>query len=246
MVRARRGVLFHVDAVQVPGVLPLDVAALGADLVALSAHKLEGPKGVGALWIRRGTHLLAQQHGGAQERHRRGGTEHVAGAAGFARALDLAVAERDATAARLRALRDRLAAAVLAVPGVELTGHPVERLPGILSVLVRDVDGAETVLALDLEGIGASQGSACSTGSAEPGHVLTAMGHGAADARSGLRLSLGRTTTDAEIEEAARVVPAVLRRLREGAAEARRAAPGDGPGGELVAFPGRRAGGADG
>src|SRR6478736_7764473 len=126
VVRAHRGVLLHVDAVQAAPWVDLDVATLGADLVALSAHKAEGPKGTGALWIRKGTHLLAQQHGGAQERHRRAGTENVAGAVGMARAFELVAAERPATVARVAALRDRLAAAVTSVDGVELTGHPVE------------------------------------------------------------------------------------------------------------------------
>ena len=137
IVRARRGILLHVDAVQAAPWLPLDVGELGADLVALGAHKAEGPKGTGALWIRKGTHILAQQHGGSQERHRRAGTENVAGAVGMATAFELAAAERTATAERVRALRDRLAAAVLAVDGVEPTGHPVERLPHILSVVAR-------------------------------------------------------------------------------------------------------------
>lgn len=213
VVRARRGILFHVDAVQAAPYLPLDVGTLGADLVALGAHKFEGPKGTGALWIRRGTHILAQQHGGSQERHRRAGTENVAGAVGMALAYELTVAERPATVARLAALRERLAAAVLAVDGVELTGHPTDRLPGLLSVIVRGVDGASVAVALDLEGVAASVGSACATGSAEVSHVLTAMGYPADEARGALRFSLGRTTTEAEVDEAARVVPAVLARM---------------------------------
>jgi cysteine desulfurase len=213
VVRAHRGVLFHVDAVQAAAWVDLDVNALGADLVALAAHKVEGPKGTGALWIRRGTHILAQQHGGSQERHRRAGTENVAGAVGMATAFELAAAERAVTVPRVAALRDRLAAAVLAVPGVQLTGHPVERLPHILSVVVPGVDGASIALALDLEGIAASTGSACATGSMEVSHVLSAMGFPADEARGALRLSLGRTTTEAEIDEAVRVVPEVVRRL---------------------------------
>jgi cysteine desulfurase len=218
VVRARRGILFHVDAVQAAPYLDLDVGALGADLVALGAHKFEGPKGTGALWIRRGTHILAQQHGGSQERHRRAGTENVAGSVGMAVAYELTVAERPATVARLAGLRERLAAAVLAVDGVELTGHPTERLPGLLSVIVRGVDGASVAVALDLEGIAASVGSACATGSAEVSHVLTAMGYPSDEARGALRLSLGRTTTEAEVDEAARVVPAVLARMAGSAA----------------------------
>ncbi len=213
VVRAHRGVLLHVDAVQAAAWVDLDVGALGADLVALAAHKVEGPKGTGALWIRRGTHILAQQHGGSQERHRRAGTENVAGSVGMATAFELAAAERSMTGPRVAAMRDRLGAALLAVPGVELTGHPVDRLPHILSVVVPGIDGGSVTLALDLEGIAASTGSACSSGSSEVSHVLAAMGFPPEEARGSLRLSLGRTTTDVEIDEAARVVPAVIARL---------------------------------
>ena len=220
VVRAHRGVLFHVDAVQAAAWVDLDVEALGADLVALAAHKVEGPKGTGALWIRRGTHILAQQHGGSQERHRRAGTENVAGAVGMATAFELAAAERALTVPRVAALRDRLAAALLAMPGVELTGHPVERLPHILSVVVPGIDGGSVTLALDLAGIAASTGSACSSGSTEVSHVLAAMGFPADEARGAVRLSLGRTTTDAEIDEAVRVVAGVIARLASVAATA--------------------------
>jgi cysteine desulfurase len=218
--RARRGVLFHVDAVQAGPWLPLNVAELGADLVALGAHKVEGPKGTGALWIRRGTHILAQQHGGGQERHRRAGTENVAGAVGMATAFELRAAERLAAVERVRGLRDQLVSSVLAVGGVELTGHPVDRLPHIASFVVRGAEGGDVVLALDLEGIAASTGSACASGSDEVSHVLAAMGFPPDEAHGALRLSLGRTTTDAEIDEACRVVPAVVQRIRDGSAAA--------------------------
>jgi cysteine desulfurase len=210
---SRRGVVVHVDAVQAAPWLPLDMPALGADLVAFGAHKAEGPKGTGALWIRRGTHILAQQHGGSQERHRRAGTENVAGAVGMSVAFELVAAERADSARRVAALRDRLAAALAEVEGVELTGHPVDRLPHILSLVVHGVDGGSVTLALDLEGIACSTGSACTSGSDEVSHVLTAMGFPPEEARGALRLSLGRTTTEGEIEEAVEVVPAVLRRL---------------------------------
>jgi cysteine desulfurase len=226
VVKARRGVLLFVDAVQAAPWLPLDVEALAADLVALAAHKAEGPKGTGALWVRKGTHILAQQHGGAQERHRRAGTENVAGAVGMARAFELVAAERAVTSERVRALRDRLAEALLAVDGVELTGHPVERLPHILSVVARGIDGGSVVLGLDLAGIAASTGSACSSGSTEISHVLAAMGFPVDEARGALRLSLGRTTTEAEIDEAARVVPMALRHLVAGAPRVPEAAAG--------------------
>ena len=212
-VRSHRGILLHVDAVQAAPWLDLDLATLGADLVSLAGHKIEGPKGVGALWIRRGTHILAQQHGGGQERHRRAGTENVAGAVGMAVAFELRVAERSTLVPRVRAQRDRLGAAITAVAGVEPTGHPTDRLPHIVSVLARGIEGPSVALALDLEGIAISTGSACATGSTEVSHVLAAMGYPADEARGQLRLSLGRTTTDDEVDEAVRIVPEVIARL---------------------------------
>ena len=217
-VRSRRGVLFAVDAVQAAPHIEIDVAALGVDLLAMSAHKFEGPKGVGALYLRHGTHILAQQQGGAQERHRRGGTENVAGAVGMAAAFDLACTERAETAKRLKRLRERLQKAVLAVDGVELTGHPKERLPGHLSIVARDTDGAAVAMNLDLNGIATSVGSACTSGSTEVSHVLSAMGYPEEEARGALRLTLGRTTTDAEIDEAVGVIPPVLASMRMGSA----------------------------
>ena len=217
-VRGRRGILLHVDAVQAAPYVALDVTQLGADFVSLAAHKFEGPKGVGVLWIRHGTHIVAQQQGGTQERHRRAGTENVAGAIGLAAAYDLACDERPETTARLRAQRERLAAAVLAVDGTEPTGHPTERLPGILSVIARATDGTAVALSLDLEGIACSVGSACTTGSTEVSHVLAAMGYPEEEARGALRLSLGRTTTDAEIDTACDVVPRVIASMRTGSA----------------------------
>ena len=217
VVRARRGILFHVDAVQAAPWLPLQVSELGADLVSLAAHKIEGPKGSGALWIQRGTHILGQQHGGSQERHRRAGTENLAGVVGMAVAFELRAAERAEVVAAVGARRDRLMAALAELDGVEPTGHPSERLPHIASVIVPGTDGAAIALALDLEGIAASTGSACTTGSAEVSHVLAAMGYPDDEARGALRLSLGRTTTDAEIDEAVRTVPEVIRRVRRAA-----------------------------
>ncbi len=216
-VRSRKGITFHVDAVQAAPYVALDVEALGADLVSLGAHKFEGPKGVGALYVRHGTHILAQQQGGTQERHRRAGTENVAGAVGLAVAYDLSCADLPATVARLREQRGRLLKSVLAVPGVESTGHPKERLPGIVSLVARDTDGVAVAMALDLEGIACSVGSACTTGSTEVSHVLTAMGYPDEEARGALRLSLGRTTSDAEVAAACDVVPRVVASMRLGA-----------------------------
>jgi cysteine desulfurase len=215
-VRTRKGVLFHIDAVQAAPYVELDVDRLGVDFLSIAAHKFEGPKGVGALYVRHGTHIVSQQQGGEQERHRRAGTENVAGAVGLAKAFDLVAEERVETNRRLRKLRDRLKAAVLAVDGTELTGHPNERLPGLLSIIGRDTDGTAVALSLDLEGICCSVGSACTTGSTDVSHVLTAMGYPEDEARGSLRLSLGRTTTDEEIETACEVVPRVLGSMRVG------------------------------
>jgi cysteine desulfurase len=213
-----KGCLFVVDAIAAAAWLPIDVEALQCDLLALAGHKLEGPKGVGALYVRRGTHILAQQQGGSQERYRRAGTEDVAGAVGMGVAFELAVAERDATTKRVKRLRDRLRSAMLAEEGVELTGHPRDRLPNLVSVVVGEADGASLVMKLDLAGVAASVGSACTTGSTEPSHVLTALGYPDEEARGALRLLLGRTTTDAEIDEAVEIVPRVIASSREGAA----------------------------
>jgi cysteine desulfurase len=214
-VRRHHGVLLHVDAVQAGPWIALDLGALGADLVSLAAHKFEGPRGIGALYVRHGTHILAQQHGGSQERHRRAGTEDVAGAVGMATAYDLVRDELPVTVARVRRLRERLQRAVLATEGVELTGHPTDRLPGILSVIARGTDGSSVVLALDLDGVAAAIGSACTSGSTEVSHVLTAMGYPEDEARGALRLSLGRTTTEAEIDAAAEIVPRVIAHQRD-------------------------------
>jgi len=226
-----RACLVAVDAVAGAPYLALDLTALGADVVAIAAHKFDGPKGAGALYVRRGTHIVGQSHGGSQERHRRAGTEDVAAAVGMGVALELAVAEREGTATRLRGLRERLAAAVLGIEGVELTGHPADRLPGLLSVVVRGAEGATVVMKLDLEGLAASVGSACTTGSAEPSHVLQAMGYPDDEARGALRLSLGRSTTEEEVAMAVELVPRMIAAARAGAAELARSAAGSGAGG---------------
>jgi cysteine desulfurase len=213
-----KGCLLGVDAVAAAAWLAIDVEALGCDLLALAAHKVDGPKGTGALYLRKGTHILAQQQGGTQERYRRAGTENVAGAVGFGVAFELAVAEREATAKRVKRLRDRLRQSVLAEDGVELTGHPRERLPNLLSIVVGEADGASIVTKLDLEGVAASVGSACTTGSTEPSHVLTALGYPEDEARGSLRLSLGRATTDAEIDQAVEIVPRVIAESRAASA----------------------------
>jgi cysteine desulfurase len=221
-IRAHRDVVIHLDAVQAAPYMALDVRDLDVDLVSIAAHKFEGPKGVGALYVRHGTILLPQTHGGSQERFRRAGTENVAGAAGMAVAFALSCAERNDVVPRLAAQRDRLREAVLAVGDAELTGHPRKRLPGHLSIICGDATGDALVRALDLEGIAVSTGSACTTGSTEPSHVLTALGYPDEEARGSLRLTIGRTTTDAEIETASRVIPDVIARIRAAASAAAR------------------------
>lgn len=218
LVRDHRNVLFHVDAVQGAAYLDIDVRDLDIDLLSIGAHKFEGPKGTGALYVRHGTTLLPQQQGGAQERHRRAGTENLAGAVGLAAALELCCAERAEVIPRLRDLRDRLADAVLASEGVELTGHPRVRLPGNLSIIAHGTDGSSVALSLDLEGVACSTGSACTTGSTEPSHVLTAMGYPDEEAHGSMRFSLGRTTSEEDVARAAEVIPACIRRMRIGAA----------------------------
>jgi cysteine desulfurase len=229
-VRGRKGILYHVDAVQAAPYVDLKLSELGADLVSISGHKFEGPKGVGALYVRHGTHILAQQHGGEQERHRRAGTENVAGAVGLAAAYELCVAERPATVKKLRSWRERLGKAVLAVPGTELTGHPSARLPGLLSIIARGTDGSSVALSLDLEGIAVSVGSACTTGSTEVSHVLSAMGYPDDEARGALRVSLGRTNTDEEIATAIEIIPGVIESMQVGTASVARDPLGQGIG----------------
>lgn len=213
-VRTHRGVSIHIDAVQAAPYLAINAQELDVDLLSIGAHKFEGPKGTGALYIRHGTILLPQIHGGTQERYRRAGTENVAGAVGMAVALELAIAERSETAPRLARLRDRLKEAVLALPNVELTGHPRKRLPSHLSVIARDSDGESVVFALDLAGVACSTGSACTTGSTDPSHVLTALGYPEEEARGSLRMTLGRTTTDADIERAVEIIPQTIAQMR--------------------------------
>jgi cysteine desulfurase len=202
-------VTFHTDAVQSAAHAPTTPDAWQASLVSLSAHKLGGPKGVGALYVRQGTSLLPQLSGGAQERQRRAGTENVAGIAGLGAAMRLARVSTD-----LVPLRDRLIDGLTALDGVRLTGHPRHRLPNSASVVVAGVEGGDLVAALDLEGIEASTGSACTTGSVEPSHVLLAMGIDPHLAHGSLRLTIGPETSAADVERALEVVAGSVRRLR--------------------------------
>jgi cysteine desulfurase len=220
-VHRHKGILVHSDAVQAAPYLPIGVAVLDVDLLSLAAHKFEGPKGTGALYIRHGTNILAQEQGGAQERYRRAGTENVAGAVGMAVALELAVTEQPKTVARLSELRERLASALRQLPDVEETGHLSERLPGLASFLARGLDGAAVTTALDLAGLACSTGSACVTGSTEVSHVLTAMGYPDDEAHGALRFSLGRTTTADEIDDAALLIAQTIGAQREAVANMR-------------------------
>ena len=208
--------LFHVDAVQWAAHLPIDVDAWQADLVSLSAHKLGGPKGVGALFVRRGTQLLPQLQGGSQERQRRAGTENVAGIVGMAAAFALVHGDGNAEGERQRALADQLRDGLVAMGGITLTGDPVERLPNNVSLVVEGAEGGDLVAALDLEGVEVSTGSACTSGSTEPSHVLLAMGIDPHTAHGSLRMTLGPETMPADVERTLQVAADVLPRLRSG------------------------------
>jgi cysteine desulfurase len=211
-----RGVTVHTDAVQAAGALPLDVDDLGIDLLALSAHKFYGPKGVGLLYVRRRTPIEWQQHGGGQEGGRRGGTENVPLVVGMAAALALATDEMDERNDRLTRLRDRLIEGVIErVPDARLNGHPTVRLPNNVNLSFDGVEGETLLLNLDMLGIAASSGSACSTGSTEPSHVLTALGLGPEIARGSLRLTLGKDTTETEIGRAIDAVVETVERVRQ-------------------------------
>jgi len=210
-----RGVTFHTDAVQSFGKLPLDVEMLCVDLLSLSGHKTHGPKGIGALFIRRGTRMQPLLHGGAQERSRRAGTENVAAAVGLARATELSLQDQAGESRRMADLRDRLEGGVMAaLPGVLRNGHPTERLPHTTNLAFAGVEAESLILALDLAGIGASSGAACSSGSLEPSHVLAAMGLPRERVLSSVRFSLGRTTTREEIEHVLEVLPPIVERMR--------------------------------
>ena len=211
--RARK-IPFHVDAVQAGGALPIDVAALNVDLLSLSAHKFYGPKGMGILYVRQGMRILPQLQGGSQERGRRAGTEDVAGIVGTATALTLAQEEMAQVAPRIKALRDRLIEGVLTIPGSRLTGHPGERLPNNASFCFEGVEGESLLLSLDLLGIAASSGSACTSGSVDPSHVLIAMGMPAAWLRGSLRLTLGKSNTQADVDAILTHLPSIVEKIR--------------------------------
>jgi cysteine desulfurase len=219
---ARRGIVFHTDAVQTLGRLPIDVETLGVDLLSVSGHKVYGPKGIGALYIRPGTKMVAHLHGGRQERGRRAGTENVPGAVGLARAVELSLNAMAAEADRLRVLRDHLETGILGrIEGTKRNGHRDRRLPTTSNISFSGTDEESVILALDLEGIAVSAGAACTSGSLERSHVLEAMGRKPDVDGAAIRFSLGAGTTEAEIDHLLDLLPAVVGRIRAAAVAGR-------------------------
>ncbi|MCH8061447.1 MAG: cysteine desulfurase NifS [Chloroflexi bacterium] len=213
--RRRRTITVHTDAVQAAGLLEINVRDLGVDLLSLSAHKFYGPKGVGLLYIRRGTAFEPQNMGGGQERQRRSGTENVPGIVGLAEAYRLACEERDEVAARCFRLRERLLAGLEErIDRVHINGHPTRRLPNNINVSFEDVEGEPVLLGLDFAGIWASSGSACSSASLEPSHVLLAIGRSANLAQGSLRITLGRENTEEDVDYVLSVLPGLVEKLR--------------------------------
>jgi cysteine desulfurase len=210
-----RGIYFHTDAVQTVGHVPVDVEKLNIDLLSMSAHKLYGPKGVGALYIRSGTKITPFVQGGGQEKGRRASTENVPGIVGFGKAAEIAQGELEEEAKKLTSLRDKLIKGIL--EGIDhtcLNGHPSKRLPNNVNVSIDGAEGESMLLGLDLEGIAASTGSACSSSTLEPSHVLLALGLSHEMAHGSLRLTLGRGTTEEDIDYVLEVLPKVVERLR--------------------------------
>jgi len=214
-IAAEADVYFHCDAVQSAGKVPLDVESLGVNLLSISAHKIYGPKGVGALYVRAGTSIEPQFHGGHHERDRRPGTENVPGIVGFGKAAELAEINREANEAGIEILRDRLEEALTSVlSAVRVNGNRSRRVANTTNLAFAGAGGEALLMALDLQGISCSTGAACSSGAVEPSHVLLAMGLSPDEARSSLRFSLGRGTTSDEIDRAIAVIPPTVERLR--------------------------------
>ena len=211
-----RGVLFHTDAVQAVGHVPVDVQAQCIDLLSLSAHKFHGPKGVGALYVKKGVRVPALILGGGQERKKRAGTENVPGIVGLGAAIQRACEHMQENGAHMRALRDRLIEGIpAAIPDVKLNGHPTDRLPGNVNFSIRYIEGESILLMLDINGVAASSGSACTSGSLDPSHVLLAMGLSHEVAHGSLRLTLSEFTTEQEIDYVLDLLPKVAKRLRD-------------------------------
>jgi len=215
-VAREHGVPLHVDAVQTFGKIPVNVQALKVDALSFSSHKIYGPKGVAALWVRKGTKMVADQHGGDHERRRRAGTENVPGIVGFGKAVEVRARDMAAEAERVRSLRDRLWEAVrTGVPDVRLNGHPTERLPGTDNLAFRHVESESIVLGLDLKGVGVSAGSACTSGHVEPSHVLVAMGVPLDWAMGAVRFSLGQSTTADDVDYVVECLIPIVAKLRQ-------------------------------
>ncbi|MDK2936863.1 MAG: cysteine desulfurase [Eubacteriaceae bacterium] len=211
-----KGVIFHTDAVQAFGNVPIDVKDLNVDLLSISAHKIYGPKGMGALFIRKGVLIDNLIHGGAQERKKRAGTENTAGIAAFGKAAELAVINLEENSKHLQTLRDMLIEGVMAkIPQVRLNGHPTKRLPGNVSFCFDYIEGESILLSLDLAGIAASSGSACTSGSLDPSHVLLAIGLPAGVAHGSLRLTIGKHTSQEDIEYVIEQLVVIIERLRK-------------------------------
>lgn len=210
------GAVFHTDAVQSYGKIPVDVEELGVDLLSLSAHKIYGPKGIGALYIRKGLALDSLMTGGGQERNRRAGTENVALAAGFARAARIAVESLKGDSERIEGLHKDLRTRLDGFPGIVFNGHPEQRIPHIVSISFAEpgIDGEALIIGMDLRGVAVTSGSACTSGTLEPSHVLLAMGRPESTARATIRFSLGRGTTSDEIETAVRALNEVLAKMK--------------------------------
>jgi len=210
------GVYFHTDAVQTAGAVPVDVNKMNVDLLSISAHKLYGPKGVGCLYIRKGTKMVPFMHGGGQEKNRRGSTENVPGIVGFGKAAEIAVKELDARQAHLLPLRDRLIKGLSEkIDHSLLNGHPTKRLPNNISMCFEFVEGESMLLNLDMEGIASSTGSACSSATLEPSHVLLSIGRPHAIAHGSIRFSLGRMTTEQDVDTVLDVFPKIVDKLRK-------------------------------
>ena len=210
-----RGVVFHTDAVQAVGALPIDVQAMSIDMLSMSGHKLHGPKGAGVLYVRKGVKIENLLHGGAQERGFRAGTENVPAIVGLGKAIEIAQANLADNAARMTALRQRLIDGLMArVPGMRLNGHPTERLPGNANLSFDKVEGEALLLRLDLVGVAGSSGSACTSGTLDPSHVLLALGLSQAQANGALRLTVGTDTTEEEIDQVLEILPPIVADLR--------------------------------
>ena len=210
-----KGVLFHTDAVQAMGHVKIDVHAQGIDMLSLSGHKIHAQKGIGALYVRKGIPVTNLIFGGAQERNRRAGTENLPAIAGFAKAMEIASTDIEKRAEKTAKQRDRLIEGILKLPRTRLNGDPVKRLPGTVNISIEGVEGESLLLMLDLNGICASSGSACTSGSLDPSHVLLALGLKHEVAHGSLRLSIGDETTDEDIDYILEVVPKVVKRLRD-------------------------------